>query len=575
MKYAFVLLNLIVTCTNGMVQYSASIQFLFIANINGNEIVSPHKGGKKKRCFVITKEKSGFSKCENKWRERKNILKGEKGHPPCVEPRLRFAPSPTGFLHVGGCRTFLYNYILAKQLKGSLILRLEDTDVERNAQDSFHEIVKDLRWLNLNWDEGPDVGGPYGPYKQSEKIELYKAIAHEFVKEGKAYFCFCTKDELSAKKEKTMLARTKYTYDRTCRDLTDEIVKQHLSHKKPYTIRFRSPMGRNITLDDMLKNEIVDSVNEDFIILRSDSSPTYNFSVSVDDHLMRISHVIRGVEHISNTFKQILVLEALGARIPLYAHVPVITTVQKKKISKRNNEYLVRNLREEGFKPECVINYMGTLGWGSISKREFYTLDELISTFDLRALNKSALVFDIKKLKWMNKKYLLTQEAATYVREAEQFLIEKKVLTQACTEFLRLCISVFKDDVHNYEELGRYIMEAISYDHLAHPCDKNNEKLKKVSTYLCNWWEGNKSSVQCFEDFFSENFDSLIGLVAEGTNMRRNEILLKVRVLLTFQNKGVPFVHLLQLWALARKSKVPNYVPLEDRIRHLKEVFIG
>ncbi|CAG9477695.1 glutamate--tRNA ligase, putative [Plasmodium vivax] len=575
MKWAFVLLNLLVTCTNGMVKYSGSIQFLFISNINGQLILSPHRGGKKKPCFVIRKEKGGFYKGENKWRGRKNILKGEEDNTSCVEPRLRFAPSPTGFLHVGGCRTFLYNYTLAKQLKGSLILRLEDTDVERNAQDSFREIVKDLRWLNLSWDEGPDVGGAYGPYKQSEKIELYKEIAHEFVKEGKAYFCFCTKDELSEKKEKAKLVRTKYTYDRACRDLSDEMVKQNLSKKKPYTIRFRSPTGRKITLNDILKKEITDSVDEDFIILRSDSSPTYNFSASVDDHLMRVSHVIRGVEHISNTFKQILVLEALRARIPLYAHVPVITTVQKKKISKRNNEYLVRNLREEGFKPECVINYMGTLGWGSVSKREFYTLDELIGSFDLRALNKSALVFDIKKLKWMNKKYLLAQEVETYVREAEQFLIEKKVLTKGCTEFVRLCVSVFKDDVHNYAELGRYIIEAISYDLLAHPFDKNNEKLKKLAIFLSLWWEQNRRSINCFEDFFSENFNALIGHLAKGTNMGRNEILLNIRFVLTFQNRGVPFVHLFRLWALAKKCKVPNYVPLEDRIRHLKEVFSG
>lgn len=210
-----------------------------------------------------------------------------------------------------------------------------------------------------------------------------------------------------------------------------------------------------------------------------------------------------------------------------------------------------------------------------LPRREFYTLDELIGSFDLRALNKSALVFDIKKLKWMNKKYLLAQEVETYVREAEQFLIEKKVLTKGCTEFVRLCVSVFKDDVHNYAELGRYIIEAISYDLLAHPFDKNNEKLKKLAIFLSLWWEQNRRSINCFEDFFSENFNALIGHLAKGTNMGRNEILLNIRFVLTFQNRGVPFVHLFRLWALAKKCKVPNYVPLEDRIRHLKEVFSG
>ncbi|GAW81684.1 glutamate--tRNA ligase [Plasmodium gonderi] len=573
MKLTFSLLNLVIINANVIVESKGSIQSFLIKKINHQIVLLYHK--RNKLCFILKNKKGKFCKYKGKkCKAKKNkILKGEDVNNPCVHPRLRFAPSPTGFLHIGGCRTFLYNYILAKQLNGSLILRMEDTDASRNTQSSFYEIIKDLRWLNLSWDEGPDIGGAYGPYKQSEKIELYKKIAHDLIEEGKAYFCFCSKEELNEKKEMAKRTRTKYAYDRTCRNLINQKVQEFILEKKSYTIRFKSPIGRKIILKDILKNEIVDTVNEDFIILRSDYSPTYNFAASVDDYLMKISHVIRGVEHISNTFKQILVLEALNAQIPMYAHVPVLTTVEKKKISKRNNECLIRNLRDEGFNPDCIINYIGTLGWGSASRREFYTLDELIGTFDLHALNKSALVFDIKKLKWMNKKYMLNQDLETYVKRAQEFLIGKQVLIKGGMEFIKLCISSFKDDVHNYEELKEYIIGVISYDHLNHQLDKNNELLKKITVFLCNLWDENKNSKKCFETFMAENFDELIQGLMKDINIRKNEILLKVRYLLTFQNKGVPFVHLFKLWALATKNKVPNYVPLKDRIQYLRGVF--
>ncbi|SBT00857.1 glutamate--tRNA ligase, putative [Plasmodium malariae] len=230
-------------------------------------------------------------------------------------------------------------------MNGILIFRLEDTDMRRNTKESLDEIIKDLKWLNLSWDEGIDKGGNHGPYIQSQKIELYKKIAHDFVKQEKAYFCFCTKDELRQKKEKAKMMRKKYTYDQKCRNLNEEIINKYLRENKLYTIRFKSPYNRKIVLKDFLKNNIVDVVNEDFIILKSSYLPTYNFAASVDDHLMKISHVIRGVEHVSNTFKQIIILEALNAKIPQYAHIPIITNIDKKKISKRKNECLIKNLR--------------------------------------------------------------------------------------------------------------------------------------------------------------------------------------------------------------------------------------
>ncbi|SBT77584.1 glutamate--tRNA ligase, putative [Plasmodium ovale] len=520
--------------------------------------------------FILSHSKSNICQRKNACTLKKPG--GEKEESLVVEPRLRFAPSPTGFLHVGGCRTFIYNYILSKQMNGSVILRMEDTDIKRNTTESMNEIMKDLKWLNLDWDEGPDKGGAYGPYKQSEKGELYKKIADELVERGKAYLCFCTKEQLKEKKEKAKVSRKKYLYDRTCRYLNEEVIQRCLQEQKQYTIRFKSPIDRKIILKDILKNNIEDVVKEDFIILRSNHLPTYNFAASVDDHLMKISFVIRGVEHISNTFKQILVLESLNADIPLYAHIPVITNVEKKKISKRNHEYLIRNLREEGFKPSCVVNYLATMGWGSISKKEFYTIDELIAHFNIRFLNKSSVVFDIKKLKWMNKKYMLDQDMNTYITEAEEYLIDNDILTKGNRDFLELCIRVFKNDIHNYKELKECIINVISYDYMGNNLDINDTGLKDVSFLLCKWFNKNKNDDN-FESLMETNFDLLIKYIKEKTNLLKRKIFLKIRVLLTFHIKGIPFIPLIRIWALAKKSNIRNYVSLERRLQYLKEAF--
>ncbi|EUT80277.1 glutamate-tRNA ligase [Plasmodium falciparum Santa Lucia] len=448
--------------------------------------------------------------------------------------RLRFAPSPTGFLHVGGCRTFLYNYILSKQMNGSLILRLEDTDIKRNTKDSLDEIIKDLK--------------------------IYEFILYIIL------LCVLSK-----------MMKKKYIYNRKCRDMNNEQIKMKLEQNIAYTIRFKSPLKRKIILKDILKGDIIDEVLEDFIILRSNELPTYNFSVSVDDYLMKITHVIRGVEHISNTFKQILILETLNADIPHYAHIPVITTEEKKKISKRNNEYLIRNLREEGFKPECVVNYMTTLGWGSISKKEIYTMSELIDTFNIHKLNKSSVVFDIKKLKWMNKKYMLEQDNETYVREAEEYMINNNILSSnEYKEFVELCVDIFKYEVHNYSELKECILNALKYEHHVNdPLNTDDIYLKQVSFLLYDWFRKNdvKDNTEYLEMKMIDDFDSLIDDIVKSTNLKKNQVLLKIRLLLTFQSKGIPFIYLIKLWASARKHNIPNYFSLKKRFLHLKNLF--
>uniref|UniRef100_A0A8C9LNY1 Nondiscriminating glutamyl-tRNA synthetase EARS2, mitochondrial n=1 Tax=Piliocolobus tephrosceles TaxID=591936 RepID=A0A8C9LNY1_9PRIM len=339
MKLIFFLVNLIIINTTCIVKPKQCLHYLNKKNDVYFSLDLLHN----RRCklhFLLKKNiKNNIYRYKHKNKSRiNNINKKNNDNGDDVfsvsEPRLRFAPSPTGYIHVGGCRTFLYNYILSKQMNGKLIFRLEDTDTKRNTEGSLHEMIKDLKWLNLDWDEGIDIGGEYGPYKQSEKIEVYKKIAHDLVDQKRAYLCFCTQDELKEKKERAKLMKKKYIYDRMCRYLNEEIVTTYLIQNKSYTIRFKSPENRKIVLKDILKKEIKEVVNEDFIILRSNNAPTYNFSAAVDDHLMKITHVIRGSEHISNTFKQILILESLNANIPMYAHVPVITDIEKKKLAK-------------------------------------------------------------------------------------------------------------------------------------------------------------------------------------------------------------------------------------------------
>ncbi|CDU19037.1 glutamate--tRNA ligase, putative [Plasmodium yoelii] len=558
MKLIFLLASVFISCAT---ESQSKFKSEFVINEKWPVRLLYYKNGD--LSFILNNIKTTNYKYKNKCACKK--YDNQIGDSPINTPRFRFAPSPTGFLHVGGCRTFLYNYILAKQMNGKVIFRLEDTDTNRNTKDSLSEIIKDLKWMNLDWDEGP--------YKQSENMEKYKKIAHDFVKEGKAYYCFCTKDELNEKKEMTKAMKKKYIYDRKCRHLNDDTINKYLGENKLYAIRFKSPIGRKVVLNDILKNNIEEIVDEDFIILRSNFLPTYNFAVSVDDHLMKISHVIRGVEHISNTFKQILVIEALNGKIPYYAHIPVITNLDKKKISKRNNEYLIRNLREEGFKPECVVNYLATLGWSPISTREFYTLDELIEHFNIHMVNKSSIVFNMKKLKWMNKNYLLNEDSKKYLEEALKYLFQDEITTDRNKEFVELCISIFKNDVHDYGELKKNIIDSISYDYMGNNLNSYDTDLKQIAVLLCNWFEEYKGDNINLEHIMEKKFNTLIEYIWKNTKFVKKDILLRIRILLTFQKKGTPFINLLKIWLSAQKNNIQNYVPLSRRLQYIKSIF--
>jgi glutamyl-tRNA synthetase len=322
--------------------------------------------------------------------------------------RLRFAPSPTGYLHVGGARTALFNWLYARRHGGVFVLRIEDTDVERSSAEMVEGILDGLRWLGLDWDEGPSVGGPYGPYFQSGRQDRYRAAAERLVADGHAYYCYCTPEEIKAKREAGEREHGGWLYDRTCAALGAEEIAARESRRMPRAVRVRVPPGV-VRFDDLVHGPIeFDGAHiEDFVILRSDGHPTYHLSVVSDDVEMRMTHVVRGDDHISNTPKQLLLYRALGAPEPAFAHVPLILGPDKKRLSKRHGATSVMEYARQGFLPEAMVNFLALLGWSPGDNREFFTRGELVDAFDLRGISGGNAVFNPEKLDWFNQQHIM------------------------------------------------------------------------------------------------------------------------------------------------------------------------
>ncbi len=348
------------------------------------------------------------------------------------EVRVRFAPSPTGYLHIGGARTALFNWLFARKMGGKLILRIEDTDTERLKEDSVSQILTSLKWLGLNWDEGPEAGGECGPYYQSERRDLYSKYAQQLLDEGKAYYCFCTPADLEAEREKQRAAKQPFRYARTCRDLDPEVAKARAAAGEPYSVRIKIPTEGSITVHDLIHGDVTFNMDQfdDFVIVKSNGMPTYNFAVVVDDHLMGMTHVLRAEEHLSNTPKQLLIYEALGFEPPKFGHMPMILAPDRSKLSKRHGATSVEEFRAQGYLPEAIINYLTLLGWGPGDEREIFTLEETVKLFELEQMSKKAAVYDTKKLTWMNGQYLSELPLEKILPEAETFFIKDGLVTK-------------------------------------------------------------------------------------------------------------------------------------------------
>ena len=334
--------------------------------------------------------------------------------------RVRFAPSPTGHLHVGNARTALFNWLLARGADGTFVLRIEDTDVERSTRESEAGILHDLRWLGLDWDEGPDVDGPCGPYRQSERLHLFESYAQELLNAGAAYYCFCSVAQLEADRQAAVAAGRPALYPGTCRGLSVDEANARIALGERPAIRFRVPAHRDVVFTDVVRGEVRfgGDVIGDPVIVRADGHPAYNFAVVVDDALMEITHVIRGEDHISNTPRQLLLYEAMGFTPPVFAHLALVLGPDHSPLSKRHGATSIAEFRAKGYRPEALVNYLALIGWSprhgtaSSDADELLSIDELARRFSLDAVGHSAGVFDEEKLAWVNRHYLKVADPA-------------------------------------------------------------------------------------------------------------------------------------------------------------------
>ncbi len=321
--------------------------------------------------------------------------------------RVRFAPSPTGHLHVGGARTALFNWLFARHQGGTFVLRIEDTDAERSKDVYTRAIIDGLRWLGLDWDEGPEVGGDHGPYFQTQRMSLYREAVERLVQQGKVYHCFCTADTLSRMREEQAAAKQEIKYDGRCRSLSASDVQRRCQAGEPFVLRLRVDEKDPVTWNDLTKGPLsfAPELLDDLVVVKSDGFPTYNFAVVIDDVGMKITHVIRGEDHISNTPKQILIYRALGMTVPQFSHIPMILGADRSRLSKRHGATSVIDYKDLGYDPEALRNYLALLGWAPETKEEILTLDRMISLFSLDRVSTHGAIFNLEKLAWMNMEY--------------------------------------------------------------------------------------------------------------------------------------------------------------------------
>lgn len=371
------------------------------------------------------------------------------------EVRTRFAPSPTGFMHIGNLRSALYEYLVAKSKNGKYILRIEDTDQKREVEGAVQVIYDTLKVCNMHIDEGPLEGGKYGPYVQSERVDLYKKYALELIEKGEAYYCFCSEERLEKLREEADIRKVAFMYDGHCQKLSKEEIEEKLNNGEPYVIRQKMPKEGSTSYEDLVYGKITveNKLLEDQILLKSDGFPTYNFANVIDDHLMEISHVVRGNEYLSSTPKYLLLYKAFGWESPEYIHLPHIIKEGGKKISKRDGDSTFMDLYNMGFLPEAIINYLALLGWSPADNQEIFSMDELIEKFDVKRINTSPAVYDIKKLSWINAHYIKELSKEDFKKFIIPFLEKEYDLSTKSTEWLDELLNIYQNHISSGNEI--------------------------------------------------------------------------------------------------------------------------
>ena len=469
-----------------------------------------------------------------------------------METRVRFAPSPTGHLHIGNVRTAILNWLFAKNTGGKFILRIEDTDLERSADKYIDQICEDLQWLGLTWDEGPGVGGPHKFYRQSQRLPIYKKYAQKFLDDGKAYYCFCTPEELEEMRKESLARGESVVYNQKCLHLTEEQKKAYLAEGRKPAIRFKVP-NRDIIFNDLVKGDLsFDSKNiGDFVIMRGEGIPTYNFAAVVDDGLMEITHVIRGDDHVSNTPKQILIYQALGFSLPKFVHIPMILGPDRTRLSKRHGAISVDYYRYRGYLPEAIINFLSLLSWSSVSGEEILSIQQLIDEFDFKRLSKAAAIFDIEKLNWMNGFYIrqldidrLTEYAIPFLKHAN-YPIEDVERTKKIMALLQNYLD-YMDQV--IEQAAIFYQESVTiYDQEARMIIRKDSSRRIFWSFL--------RELDTVEQLDANLFRKMMKTVQNETGIMGKDLWMPIRIALTGKLHGPELPHIAEILGKEKCTK--------------------
>ncbi|MBP1932512.1 glutamate--tRNA ligase [Ammoniphilus resinae] len=464
------------------------------------------------------------------------------------EVRVRFAPSPTGHLHIGGARSALFNYLFARHQGGKFVIRIEDTDQQRNVENAEAKLIDSMRWLGVDWDESIDVGGPYAPYRSMDRMDIYTNHLQQLIDEGKAYYCYCTPEELEKDREEQKAKGETPQYAGRCRHLTlDQRQKLEQEGRKP-SIRFLVPKDREYVVSDHVRGQVTFESNGigDFVIARPDGIPTYNFAVTVDDSLMKISHVIRGEEHLSNTPRQLMVYEAFGYETPEFAHVALILNKDRQKMSKRDESVVqfVEQYRDLGYLPEALLNFLVLLGWSPEGEEEIFTREQLIEQFSLERVSKSPAVFDQEKLKWMNNHYIKQQPVERVVELCKPHLLAAGWINeQSDEEWIKRLVALYQEQLHFGAEIvelaSLFFQDEIEYGEEA----KTVLSEDQVPTVLKAFY----AELQALESFTDEDIKQALKAVQKGTGFKGKALFMPVRAAVTGELHGRDLNHTISL----------------------------
>ncbi len=458
------------------------------------------------------------------------------------EVRVRYAPSPTGHLHIGNARTALFNYLFARNQNGKFIIRIEDTDQKRNIEGGEESQLRYLKWLGIEWDESIDVGGEYGPYRQSERTEIYQKYTEELLEKGLAYHCYCTSEELEKEREEQQANSQMPRYSGKCRNLTAEQRAELEAEGREPSIRFRVPSNTEIKWNDIVKDEVSFESEGigDFVIVKKDGTPTYNYAVAIDDYLMKMTHVLRGDDHISNTPKQILVYEALGWTPPVFGHMTLIVNENRRKLSKRDESIIqfIEQYKELGYLPEALFNFITMLGWSPVGEEEIFSKEQFIEIFDPARLSKSPALFDTSKLRWMNNQYMKQLDLDEVVALSVPHLVKAGKVEEArdaeTEQWVRDLVALYQEQMSFGAEIVEltemFFKKEIDYSEEAKAVLAEEQVPEVLKAFA--------EEISSLEEFSADEIKAATKAVQKATGQKGKKLFMPIRVATTGETHG-------------------------------------